>query len=158
MSGVLASTYFGHILSTFFISMAPIVELRGGIPWGVAQGLPLWLAFTVSLLGNMVPVPFIMLFLRKVFDWLRRWEKSRDLVEKLERRAHLKGAKVEKYKALGLFVLVAIPLPGTGAWTGALVASVLDIRMKIAIPTIMLGVLAAGLIVLAITGGAVSLM
>jgi len=136
--------------------MAPLVELRGGIPWGVSQGLPLWLAFVVSFLGNMLPVPFIMLFLRKFFTWLKKWDKTAAIVEKLEQKAHLKGKKVEKYRSLGLFVLVAIPLPGTGAWTGGLVASVFDMRFKTAFPLIALGVIAAGLIVLCITGGAVS--
>ena len=100
---------------TFLISAVPVVELRGGIPYGVAQGLPLWLAYLTAVAGNMLPVPFIILFLRRIFDWLRHFEKVRGIVESLERRGHLKSETVVKYQGLGLFILVAIPLPGTGA-------------------------------------------
>ena len=140
-----------HILATFFISMVPVIELRGGVPYGVAQGLPLWLAYVTAVAGNMVPVPFIILFLRRVFDWLRRFEKTKKIVESLERRGHLKGEKVRKYQGLGLFILVAVPLPGTGAWTGALVASIFDMRLKRALPIILLGVMAAGILMLTIS-------
>lgn len=138
--------------------MIPIVELRGGVPFGVGNGLPLWVAFVTAVLGNMLPVPFIILFLRKIFDWLRNYKKTRGFVERLERKAHLHGQKVEKYRGWGLFILVAIPLPGTGAWTGALVASVLDIRMKTALPIILAGVCTAGAVMLLLSHGVVSLM
>lgn len=154
----MTGTHFGNLLSTFLISIVPVVELRGGIPWGVAHGLPLWEAYGAAVLGNMLPVPFIILFLRHIFSWLRSFEKSRGVVEQLEKRAHLKGEKVQKYEALGLFILVAVPLPGTGAWTGALVASVLDMRLKRAFPVIMLGVMAAGIIMLLLSHGVVSLL
>lgn len=149
----LTTTVYGTILSVFFMSMAPVIELRGAIPFGVAHGLPLWVAFVVAVIGNMVPVPFIILFLRHIFNWLRKNKKTAAIVERLERKAHLNGKKVEKYRNMGLFILVAIPLPGTGAWTGALVASVLDIRLRNAFPVILAGVTTAGLITLAITYG-----
>ena len=136
---------------TFLISAVPVVELRGGIPYGVAQGLPLWLAYLTAVAGNMLPVPFIILFLRRIFDWLRHFEKVRGIVESLERRGHLKSETVVKYQGLGLFILVAIPLPGTGAWTGALVASIMDMRLRRALPIILLGVMAAGILMLTVS-------
>ena len=132
------------ILLTFGTAMVPVLELRGAIPVGVAAGLSPAVACVVSVLGNMVPVPFIMLLIRRIFDWL-------------ERRAHLKGRVVRKYRLPGLVILVAIPLPGTGAWTGALVAALLDIRMRHAVPAIFLGVVIAGAIVTVLTYGVVQL-
>ena len=149
----LTTTTLGKWIATIIISMVPVIELRGGIPYGVGFGLPYWEAFIAAFIGNMIPIPFILLLLRRIFAWLKTYDKTRGLVEKLEQRAHLKGEKVAKYRNIGLFILVAIPLPGTGAWTGALVASVLDIRMKKALPIIALGVLTAGLIVLLISHG-----
>ena len=134
-------------IHTMIIAMAPVLELRGAIPYGLAQGLPFWPVFAVSLVGNVLPVPFLILFIRPVFAFLRRSRLLGPLIERLERRAHLKGRKVNRYKALGLFILVAIPLPGTGAWTGALVAAFLDIRMRNALLAIALGLLAAGILV-----------
>ncbi len=149
----LTTTTLGKWIATIIISMVPVIELRLGIPYGVGFGLPYWEAFIAAFIGNMIPIPFILLLLRRIFEWLKTYDKTRGLVEKLEQRAHLKGEKVAKYREIGLFILVAIPLPGTGAWTGALVASVLDIRMKKALPIIALGVLTAGLIVLLISHG-----
>lgn len=149
----LTTTTLGKWIATIIISMVPVIELRAGIPYGVGFGLPYWEAFIAAFIGNMIPIPFILLLLRRIFAWLKTYDKTRGLVEKLEQRAHLKGEKVAKYREIGLFILVAIPLPGTGAWTGALVASVLDIRMKKALPIIALGVLTAGLIVLLISHG-----
>ena len=133
------------------IAMAPVVELRGAIPYGIARGLPFWMVFTLAYLGNLLPVPFIILFIRRIFAFLRRSKVLGPFIEKLEQKAHLKGRLVNKYKTLGLFILVAIPLPGTGAWTGSLVAAFLDIRMRHALPAIALGVLVAGLLVSAIS-------
>ena len=146
----------GNLLSTFLISMLPVVELRGGIPWGLAHGLPFWTSYIAAVLGNMLPIPFAILFLRGLLVWLRQFTLFRRPILWLENRAHRKGQQVLKYEALGLFVLVAIPLPGTGAWTGALVASLLDMRLKRAFPIIFLGVMAAGLIMLALSHGVIS--
>ena len=134
-------------LITFAISMVPVIELRGAIPYGVAAGLDPWLAFGLSVLGNMLPVPFILLFIRKIFDWMKRYEKLGKIVTKLENRASSKSDKVKKYELVGLCLLVAIPLPGTGAWTGALVAALMDMRIRRALPTIFLGVVLAGVAV-----------
>lgn len=149
------STTIGKIIITFLWSMVPVIELRGAIPIGVGQGLPYWLAVTVSVLGNLVPVPFIILFIRKIFELMRKWLPKLDgLVSKLEKRAEEKSDVVQKYAFWGLFILVAIPLPGTGAWTGALVAAMLDMRMKRAFPAIALGVVGAAVIVTFVTYGA----
>jgi len=133
-------------LVAFFISMLPVAELRGGIVYAAARGVPFLLAFGVCLLGNILPVPFILLFIRKIFSWLERFKYTKNLVTKLTNRARAKSETVRKFQLLGLFILVAIPLPGTGAWTGALVAAFLDLRMRKSFPAIALGVLAAGVI------------
>lgn len=140
-------TQWGKMLLTAAVSMAPILELRGGIPFGTALGLTYWQALAAGVLGNMVPVPFIVVYIRRFFQWMReRFPKLGGAVARLEDKAHLKGRAVTKYRYLGLYILVAIPLPGTGAWTGALVAALLDIRLKKAVPAIFFGVLTAGLI------------
>ena len=138
---------------TFAAAMVPVLELRGAIPLGIANGLPPLEAAAIAVVGNMVPVPFIMLLARRIFDWLRETRFFGSKIRWLENRAHLKGRMVRKYRLLGLIILVGIPLPGTGAWTGALVASVLDIRMRHALPAIFLGVLAAAGIVTALMMG-----
>ena len=154
----LTETVLGKLTATFFISMLPVVELRGGLPYGIALGLPYPLALTASVLGNMVPVPFIIVYIRRVFGWLRRdLEKLDGLITKLEQKAHVKGRLVKKYSTIGLCLLVAIPFPGTGAWTGALVAAMLDMRLKKAVPTILLGVLIAAGIMTAVTFGVIQL-
>lgn len=143
---------------TFFMAMLPVVELRGAIPFGTAAGLPPLVAMVAAILGNLVPAPLILLLIRRVFRWLRRLPHLGGLIDRLERRAHLKGRKVRKYRTLGLVLLVAVPLPGTGAWTGALVADVLDIRMRTALPAIILGVVIAGCLVTVMTCGVMNLL
>ena len=134
---------------TLFLSMLPIVELRGAIPYAITQGLPPLLVLSVSICGNMLPVPFIIVFIRKLFSLLKeRLPRLKSIIESVEKHAHLKSGIVLKYGFLGICLLVAIPLPGTGAWTGALVAAILDMRLRSAIPAIALGVLIAGIIVL----------
>ena len=132
---------------TMLIAMAPILELRGAIPYGLAQGLPLALVFPLAVTGNMIPVPFLILFTRQIFALLRKIPRLGRMIDALEKKAHVKGRIVNQYKTMGLYVLVAIPLPGTGAWTGALVAAYLDIRLRKAIPAIAGGVLTAGILV-----------
>lgn len=149
----LFGTMMGKSIVTLLISMVPVIELRGGIPYGIAQGLSPWLAFAMSVLGNMLPVPFILLFIRKILHWMKRYPRLGKLAVKLEARAQRKSGRVRKSELVGLCILVAIPLPGTGAWTGALVAALMEMRLKRAIPTIFVGVLIAGLLVtLALTG------
>lgn len=148
----------GEFVFTALISMLPIVELRGGIPFGVGVGLPIHLAVLSSIIGNMVPVPFLILFTRRVFQWLRLHIPALDgLITKLENRAESKRELMQRYKFWGLLILVAIPLPGTGAWTGALVAAVLNMRIKYALPAIFCGVVVAAIIVSLLTMGIISL-
>ncbi len=155
----LHGTQLGKLLLTFFISMLPVIELRGGLPAGVAMGLPIPAAFLAALLGNMLPVPFVIAFIRPLFRWVRTHIPALgNFVTKLEKRAYAKSRDVRKYETWGLLLFVAIPLPGTGAWTGALIASVLNMRIKRAVPVILLGVVIAGLIMTALTCGAVTVL
>lgn len=141
-------------LSVLGMAALPVLELRGSVPWGVAQDLPLLPVLCVSIVGNMLPVPFIILFLRKVLAWMKRKStRLHALAEKIEARGRLKGDILVKYETLGLFILVAIPLPGTGAWTGSLVAAMFDLRMKNALPAIFFGVVAAGIIMTVLSYG-----
>lgn len=144
------------ILKTLFIGMLPVLEIRGAIPVGVAAGLDPWSAFFVGFVGNMLPVPFLILLTRKIIEWMKKHHILDKLTSFLERKGSQKAQTVQKYSFWGLFILVAIPLPGTGAWTGALVASLLDMRLKRALPAIAMGVIVAGLIVLLATYGVVS--
>lgn len=150
----LTEATLGQMAFTALISMVPVVELRGGIPFGVALGLAPWEAFLSAIIGNIIPLPFIVVYIRRIFQWMRRnMSKLDKLVDKLEKKAHLKGRIVTKYKYLGLMIFVAIPLPGTGGWTGALVAAFLDMPLRRAIPALALGVLIAGFLVTGITYG-----
>ncbi|MBQ3791757.1 MAG: small multi-drug export protein [Clostridia bacterium] len=134
--------------------MVPVLELRGAIPFGVANGLPHWIALLVAVAGNILPVPFILLFIRKIFAFLsEKSQTMKKIVDWLENHARKKGSRVYTSAVLGLLLLVAIPLPGTGAWTGALVASVFDIRIRVAFPVISLGVFIAGVVTTIITYG-----
>ena len=143
------------ILLTFLVAMVPVVELRGAIPFGVVRGLNLWTAIIASVLGNLVPVTFIILFIRRIFAWMRAHMPKLDgLVTRMEKKAEKNRAAVEKYAFWGLAILVAIPLPGTGAWTGALVAAMMEMRLKRAFPAIVIGVVIAGVIVSVVTYGA----
>ncbi|MBQ6625461.1 MAG: small multi-drug export protein [Clostridia bacterium] len=139
----------------FIISLFPILELRGGLIAAGLLGVPWAKAFAICFVGNMLPVPFILLFIRKIFEVMKRSKAFEKIVIKMEKKAEKNGEKVKKYELLGLFILVAIPLPGTGAWTGALVAALMDIRLKKSIPAIALGVIVAGLIVSALMYGIV---
>jgi uncharacterized membrane protein len=142
-------------LITFFVSLLPIVELRGAIPVGAALGLPHLTTFIISYIGNLLPAPFIILFIRRIFEWMKKKsDRLGRIAEKFEKRAETKKGTIEKYKFWGLLLFVAIPLPGTGAWTGALVAAMMDMRLKRAMPAIILGVLIAGVIVTTVTYGA----
>lgn len=154
----LMDTTTGKCIFTMLVSMIPIIELRGGLPFGVALGLPYYLAFPAAVIGNLIPTPFIIVYIRKIFQLMRRYiPRLNGMVDKLERKAHLKGEKVLKYQTIGLWLFVAIPLPGTGAWTGSLAAAFLDIRLKKAMPAVILGVLTAGCIMLTLTHVGVNL-
>ncbi len=136
------------------MSMIPVFELRGAIPFGCAQGLPALEVYIAAALGNILPVPFIILFIRKIFELIRRWWPWLDgMVTRLEKRAMRKADLIHKYELLGLALFVAVPLPGTGAWTGALIAALLDLRLKRAVPAIFAGVLVAGVVLTVLSYG-----
>ena len=153
----LEASYAGKILATLLMSMVPIVELRGGIPFGAALGLPPAAVMGAAIIGNMIPVPFIILFIKKIFQWMRRFEPLAKLVSHFESKAESKSDRVTRYKKFGLCIFVAGPLPGTGAWMGALIAALLDMRLRDSFPVITLGVCIASLVVTGITYGFISL-
>ncbi len=149
----------GRFCFTVLVSMIPVVELRGGIPFGVSLGLSVPAAYLAAVIGNLLPIPFIIVYIRRVFRWLRRSLPRLDrMVDALERKAHLKGRIITRYKYLGLALFVAIPLPGTGAWTGALAAAFLDMPLRRAMPAVILGVLTAGVVMSILTFGLVNIM
>ena len=148
----------GKYLATLIISMIPVIELRGAIPIGVGLGLSHAEAMGISIIGNMLPVPFIILFIRPIFRWMtRKSGKLARLAEKLETKAEGKWDKIHRYQFFALTIFVAIPLPGTGAWSGALIAPVMNMRLRNALPSILLGVLIAGILVSGITYGFTSI-
>ena len=128
------------------ISVLPILELRGGMIAAAIMGVPYGIAFPLCIVANMLPIPFILVFLNKIFAFMRRFPKFARILDFFNRKAEKNKDKIEKWEMLGLFILVAIPLPGTGAWTGALVANALDIPIKKSLPTIFLGVVGAAIL------------
>lgn len=138
-------------LTIFFISMLPVLELRGGLIAASILEVPFIRAFIICYLGNILPIPFILLFIRKIFQFLRNKRGFKKIIEKLEIRSARKSEKVKKWRNWGLLAFVAIPLPGTGGWTGALIAALMDIRIKSSFPIIALGVLIAGIIMSVLT-------
>lgn len=149
-------------LIVLLISMVPLIELRGAVPYAVAMGMPILPAYIIAVIGNMIPVPFIFLFARKIIDW----GKDKPVVGGFFRFCAEKGAKGgAKLQAkagrglyLALLLFVGIPLPGTGAWTGTLAASILDMDFKKSTVTVMAGVVLAGLIMLIASYGVVGLV
>lgn len=155
----LTSSGGGKFCFTVLVSMIPVVELRGGIPFGVSLGLSVPAAYLAAVIGNLLPIPFIIVYIRRVFRWLRKSLPRLDrMVDALERKAHLKGRIITRYKYLGLTLFVAIPLPGTGAWTGALAAAFLDMPLRRAMPAVILGVLTAGVVISVLTFGVVNIV
>lgn len=144
------------MLKTFLMAMVPIIELRGAIPYGAGiAGIPIWQAALIAVLGNLLPVPFLVVFTRDVFALMRKKsDKLNSIVLRMERKADKNKDVVLRYEFWGLVILVAIPLPGTGAWTGALVAAMMDMQLKRAFPAIALGVVVAAFIVTWVTYGA----
>ena len=140
-------------LVVLIISMFPILELRGGLIAAAHLGLPIERGILFALIGNIIPIPFILLLITPIFDRLKKTKKLRPLVEKLEARSMGKSERIQKYKFLGLLLFVGIPLPGTGAWTGGLIASLLNVKLKKSVPAIFLGLLMATVIMCIITYG-----
>ena len=145
---------FVKYLITLFIGMLPIIELRGAIPIGVGLGLTYFESFIFSFIGNIIPIYFIVKYIRPLFDFFGRWKPFKKIIDFATNKATKKieeSEKLQNYTALGLFLFVAIPVPGTGAWVGSLIANFLNLPPKKAIPPIVVGVLTAGIIVLTIT-------
>lgn len=142
---------------TFLVSMVPVVELRGAIPIGVGMGVPVTQAYIIAVIGNMIPVPFVYFFARKLLEW----GKDKKYIGKFFTFCLQKGesggkklmAKAGRGTFLALLIFVGVPLPGTGAWTGTLAASILNIDFKKSIVAVMLGVLMAGVIMALVSGG-----
>ena len=146
------------IVYVFLCSMVPIIELRGAIPMGAAFDIPFYINYIICVIGNMIPVPFILLFIRHILHWMKKTPKLDKIATWVENKAEKNKDKVLKYATFGLYVFVAVPLPGTGAWTGALVAAMLDMRMKKSIPAILFGVMTAGVIMTLASYGAIGFL
>lgn len=140
------SEYVPAELFVFIISMMPILELRGGLVAAALLDIPVVEALMICIVGNVIPIPFILLLIRPIFAWLKQTRWFRPIVEKLESKAMGKSDQIRKYEFWGLLIFVGIPLPGTGAWTGALIAAMLNISIKRAMPPIFLGVCMASMI------------
>ena len=143
----------GKIIGIFFISLLPVIELRGSIPIGYYQGLPWYTNMISSIIGNILPVPFILLFVVKVFEFMKKRNIMVNVIEKIEKRAMSRSESIANKEFLGLMLFVAIPFPGTGAWTGALIAALLQFDRKKSFVYIFIGVLiAASLVTLGVYG------
>lgn len=131
----------------FIISMIPILELRGALlVAGPILGVPVSSAIPLCILGNILPVPFILLLITPIFNWMKGTKKLKPMVERLEAKAMSKSDQIERYEFWGLVLFVGIPLPGTGAWTGSLIAALLGVKFKKAFPAIVLGIFMATII------------
>lgn len=151
----------GIYLWAFILSMIPISEIRGAIIWGVmnlgnnAAGIAA--LYLLSVIGNFLPVPFIMLLFRPVIKWLKNTKIFGRFAHWLEERTHRKASGLKKAGAAALFIFVAIPFPTTGAWTGSMIAALLDIRFKYAFPAILAGIMVSGCIMILLTTGVLNL-
>lgn len=146
-----------NYLYVFALSIVPVIELRGAIPMGAAMGLDMWLCYLAAVLGNTLPVPFLVLFGGKVLRWLAKYPKFGKPFRKILEIGEQKVAKMKKTLFWGLLTFVAIPLPGTGAWTGALIAITLGLDLKKSFLPIFLGVIVAGAVMTLGSYGVVSL-
>lgn len=146
------------IIYMFILSMLPILEIRGSMIYALANNINPALAFFLSVIGNILPIPFLILLTQKVLQWLDTIDTFKPFVDWINKKAQEKSKTIDKYGKLGLYILVAIPLPGTGAWTGALVASFLGLTPKKSMLPITLGVITAGIIVMLSTMGVLNVI
>jgi uncharacterized membrane protein len=153
------SANLSHIISPegviFIISMIPILELRGGLLAASLLKVSAVKAIPICIVGNIIPIPFILLFIRRIFKWMKRFPIFRGIIEKLENRAMGKSDKIRRYEFFGLLCFVGIPLPGTGAWTGSLIASLLEIDIKKSSLAILCGLVMATVIMYVVSYGVV---
>ena len=132
--------YVSEEVVVFLISMLPLIELRGGLLAASLLKVSIYKAIPLCIIGNIIPIPFILLFIRAIFDWMKRWKIFRGIIEKLEKRAMSKSDQVTRYEFWGLVLFVGIPIPGTGAWMGSLVAALLEMDVKKAVIAELIGI------------------
>ena len=149
----------GKELCVFFCSMIPIIELRGAVPMGAVLGMPWYITYILSILGNMLPVPFILLLIKKVIQWMSvsKIKLFNKISNFLLRKVEKKRAGIEKYAFWGVCLFVAVPLPVTGAWTGSLVAAMIDMKFWKALLSCLFGVMISGVIMTLISYGIASI-
>ena len=140
-------------LVIFLVSMIPILELRGGLIVASLLHVDMWTAIPICIIGNIIPVPFILLLITKIFEVMKKTKLFGGMVTALERRAMGKSERIQKGEFIGLMLFVGIPLPGTGAWTGSLIAALLGIKNRKAVPAILLGILIATVIMCVVSYG-----
>ena len=145
--------YVSKEIVIFIISMVPILELRGGLLVSKLLEVSITTAIPICIIGNIIPIPFILLFIKQIFKWMKKIKIFRGLIEKLENRAMSRSDTIKKYEFWGLVLFVGIPLPGTGAWTGSLIAALLDIDFKKAILAELLGIAIATVIMSIVSYG-----
>ncbi len=145
--------YISRELVIFIISMIPILELRGGLIAASLLQVPITTAIPICIIGNIIPIPFILLFIKQVFKWLKKVKLFRGIIERLEKRAMGKSDAIKKGEFWGLALFVGIPLPGTGAWTGSLIAALLEIDIKKAVLAELVGVAIATIIMSIVSYG-----
>ena len=143
----------GRELAVVIISMVPLVELRGAVPLGVAIGMPVYELYPLAILGNMIPIPFLLFFGEKILDWVCTLRPFTRPATAYKQKLLSKTDQVTKYARIGLFLFVAVPLPGTGAWSGALIATILKMPKTKALLSIFCGVIMAGIIMLIASHG-----
>ena len=143
--------------TVILVAALPIIELRGAIPVGISLGLSPIHAAILSFIGSMIPVPFILFTVRPIFKYLKTTKSFKKLVDKLTDRSMSGSGRIQKYGYLGLLLFVAIPLPGTGVWSGSLAAALLDMRFKWVFPTILIGNLIAGIIIMILSNGVINI-
>ena len=149
----LTSLKYGRELIVFIISLMPILELRGGLIAAALLGLKIVPSFIICFIGNIIPIPFILWFITPIFNWLKKTKLFSGIVNKLENKAMRKKDQIEKLEYIGLMLFVGIPLPGTGAWTGCLIAALLNMDKKKAMLYAVLGVIMAGIIMMILSYG-----
>lgn len=151
--GAWAGTLIGKYIIVFIISMIPILELRGGLLAASMLGLPMWQSYIICFIGNIIPIPFILWFINPLFRHMKNWPVIGKFVTWCEKKAEKKKGQIENLKYWGLFLFVGIPLPGTGAWTGCLIAALLNLDKKKSLLAAILGVLMAGIIMIILSYG-----
>ena len=143
----------GKSITIFILSLLPIIELRGGLIAASLLGVSFFKAFIICFIGNILPVPFILWFIRKILDWMRNVKVFKKIVKWIDRKVENKKGQIEKYGFWGIVLFVGIPLPGTGAWTGSLIAAMLDMNKEKSFIAVFIGVLLAGIIMSIISYG-----